>query len=122
MVGASTGKPAMGDVAGVLLTLGLSWLAGALCVAALWRGRGQGLGAICIGYGYLSGALLTTLLLRTASIVTWRWSFAAIGMGLVLIACAGAYAAWPLTMLRGASARSMASLKAMPSASRAIFW
>ena len=112
----------MHDVPGVVLTLALPWIAGAMGAAALWRGRGEGRGVLCIGYGYLLGVLATTLLLRFASLIGWRWSFSGIAAVLIVLACAGWYVAKPLPMLRRAGRRSVASLSAMPAASRAIFW
>jgi hypothetical protein len=112
----------MHDVLGVGLSVALPWVAGALAAAALWRGRADGRGAICIGYGYVVGALVTTFLMRIMSLVGWRWSFGAIAGALVILGAAAAYAAKPLPIVRAAYARSVAGRAAMPATSRSIFW
>ncbi|HZI83559.1 MAG TPA: hypothetical protein VFF44_06575 [Casimicrobiaceae bacterium] len=112
----------MRELAGLALSLALPWIAGTLAVAALWRERVQGKGTLCIGYGYLVGALATTLLLRLASLAGWRWSFAGIAGVLIALAAGGWYLAKPLPILRDAPSRCAASLAAMPSTSRRIFW
>ena len=58
----------MRDLVGVILSVGLPWVAGALCVRALWRADSGDRGLLCIGYGYLVGAFATTLLLRLVSV------------------------------------------------------
>ena len=109
------------ELIGIVLTVALPWIAGALGVAALWRERAQGHGLMCIGYGYLLGATATTLILRAASIAGWRWSFAEIAAVLAVLAGIAWYAARPMPMLRSAWARSRSSLAALPPASRRIF-
>src|SRR5215468_95791 len=110
----------MRELAGVALSIALPWIAGALAVAALRRGRSERSPALALGYGYLVGALATTLLMRLASLVGWRWSFASLAGALVVLACAAGYAARPLARLSPHS-RTPVSLGSPPASARAIF-
>ena len=111
----------MRELAGVALSVALPWVAGALAVAALWSGRAEGRGLLSLGYGYVAGALATTLLMRVMSLSGWRWSLPALAGALIVLAALAAYLAKPASTLRGAYARSIASLAALPPTTRRIF-
>ncbi|HEY2968013.1 MAG TPA: hypothetical protein VGK75_06555 [Casimicrobiaceae bacterium] len=112
----------MRDLVGVILSVGLPWVAGALCVRALWRADSGDRGLLCIGYGYLVGAFATTLLLRLVSVAGQRWNLAWISGCLLVIACAGWFAAKPLPSPRAECQRFAAKLAGMPPATRRLFW
>ena len=65
------------------MALGLPWLAGAVTVRTLWRGKIDGAWGIALGYGYLLGLSIVVLLLRLqmrfATAPDWR------GASLVLV-------------------------------------
>ena len=112
----------MRELLGVAASVALPWIAGALGVAALWRERVEGRGALCIGYGYFAGLLATILLMRLMSALGLRWSFPILAGELIIVACAGWYVAKPLAALRTAYRRSRASLDVLPTTSRKLFW
>lgn len=112
----------MREIAGVALSIAIPWIAGTLAVAALWRGRPERSGAMAVGYGGLLGFLATVLVMRAASIVGWRWSFASIAGALIVLACVAGYAARPVALLRSARPRAVANLAAMSASARAVFW
>src|ERR1700741_5013071 len=112
----------MREIAGVALSVAIPWAMGTLAVAALWRGRRERSGPLAIGYGYLLGLLATVLVMRAASMVGWRWSFASIAGALIVLACVAAYAARPVALLRSARPRAAANLASMSAGDRAIFW
>jgi len=111
----------MRELAGVVVSVALPWLAGALAVAGLWRERAGRSAPLCIGYGYVVGALATVVVMRAASIAGWRWSFAAIAAVLIALAGAAAWAAKPLR-LRAAYAETRSRLAALPGLARGAFW
>ena len=111
----------MRELAGIVLSVTLPWLAGALAVAALWRGRAGRSLPLCIGYGYVVGALATVVVMRAASTAGLRWSFSVIAAVLVGLGGTAAYAAKPLR-LRAAYADSRSRLAALPALARGAFW
>jgi len=120
-IGRSSGTLAMRELLGVGASVALPWIAGALAVAALWRGRAEARGLIAIGYGYVAGALATTLFVRALSVAGWRWNVATIAGALLALAAVAAYVAEPWAIMRGGAARSAATLANLPRATRTIF-
>ncbi|HEV8552131.1 MAG TPA: hypothetical protein VGR65_01925 [Casimicrobiaceae bacterium] len=112
----------MRDLLGAILSVGLPWVAGALWVRALWRADSRHRGLLCIGYGYLVGVFAATLALRLASAAGLRWNLAWIAGTLLVLACAGWFAAKPLPSLPVEFRRSAASLAGMPPVTRRLFW
>ena len=101
----------MRDLFGVLLSVALPWVVGALWVRALWRDDSDQRGLLCVGYGYLVGAFATTLLLRLFSVAGQRWNLAWIAGTLVALTCAGWIIAKPAPSLRAAFRRSAKRLQ-----------
>jgi hypothetical protein len=60
------------------LALVVPWLAGALCIRAAWRGVAPaGIWPVALGYGYVLGLLVVTLLLRLQAALGLRLDFTA---------------------------------------------
>lgn len=114
----------MTAVAGVLASVLLPWLAGALAVRALWRGPGRHAptAALVAGYGYVAGLLLATLAMRALSLAGIAWSLPLLA---ATIAAAAVACAW---LVRRAGPPLVASdgvrdeLAASPPGMRALFW
>ena len=112
----------MRDLFGAILSVALPWVAGALWVRALWRADSRPRALLCVGYGYFVGAMATTLVLRLVSAAGQRWNMAWVVGAMLVLACAGWFAAGPLPSLRAQWQRSAASLAALPPATRKLFW
>jgi hypothetical protein len=89
---------------GVALALGLPWLAGTLWVRGGWHDAPGGVWPLALGYGYLLGMLVVTLLLRLQTAAGWPLNFAGPAVVLALLALAGGGWFWrrnsrPLSMV-----------------------
>jgi len=74
------------------LALVVPWLAGALCIRAAWRGVAPaGIWPVALGYGYVLGLLVVTLLLRLQAALGLRLDFTAPLLVMAVLALAGAW-------------------------------
>ena len=111
----------MREFAGVLGSLAVPWIAGALGVMALTRRQATTL-TYAIGYGYLPGALLITLVMRALDLAGVRWTLATVL--LPAIACI-VVLAWAARGAERAQARSdplVSDGQPTAPALRALFW
>lgn len=79
----------------ILVAIGLPWLAGVVWLRRLWRGvpaRGAGL---ILGYGYVTGMLATTLLLRGIDAAGLGLGFLPGALALSGLAALGVWLPWP---------------------------
>ncbi|MBZ4193410.1 MAG: hypothetical protein LAE24_03790 [Candidatus Contendobacter sp.] len=80
---------------GVGLAIGLPWLTGTLWISGGRRGDGvPGGGAVAMGYGYVLGLLVVTLLLRAQAALGWRLDATAPLVIMALVALAGGWRIW----------------------------
>ena len=113
----------MGDFVAVALSVALPWLAGTACVLALQRGAERRDFAVAVGYGYLLGALATTLVMRGLDTAAVRWTQALIALPLVaLAALAGWFGCRPFSPLAAEWRQSRDRVAALSSSQRALFW
>ena len=113
----------MPDFLAVVLSLVLPWLAGAVCVLALQRAGARRDTAVALGYGYLLGALVTTLAMRALDATGVHWTAALIAMPLIaLIALAGWFGCRPFPPLAAQWRQGRDRLAVLSSSQRALFW
>jgi hypothetical protein len=110
------------ETAGLVASIALPWLAGALGVRWLLRGETDAAPGLALGYGGLVGLFAATLLLRIASFagIAWQWPL----LDGALVALAG-LAAWRTAVARRAARpgpRLRAELAAEPALWQALFW
>lgn len=69
------------------LALGLPWLVGVLWLRVLWRDKTMTAGAwpLSLGYGYVLGLLIVTVLLRMQNAMGWPLNFASPAIALILL-------------------------------------
>lgn len=79
---------------GVGLALMLPWLAGALWVRSGWRDDPAGIWPMALGYGYLLGMLVVTLLLRLQEALGLPPSFAGPAVVMAILTILGAWRLW----------------------------
>ena len=114
----------MRDLIGIAASVALPWFAGACCALALQRGSERRDLVLAAGYGYLLGALATSLAMRALDVFAVRWTVPLVALQLVALAAA----AWGLAGLR-----SLPSLRerwracrdrvvAMPASQRLLFF
>jgi hypothetical protein len=80
----------MHDLIGLAASVALPWLAGSCCVLALQRRARRRDLILAIGYGYLAGALATTLAMRALDVIGVRWTVPLIALQLVALAAVAA--------------------------------
>jgi hypothetical protein len=112
----------MRDLTGVALSVALPWLAGALWVMAIRRDCGERGWLPAVGYGYLTGAFLTTLVMRVASAAGVGWSLGAIALPMLALALAGYVAGRPLPSPRVQWTPEAREWDTLPGSLRAVFW
>jgi hypothetical protein len=112
----------MRDLIGIVSGLALPWATGAFWVMALRRNDGNRTWVHAAGYGYLIGALATTLVMRLLSAVGIAWSFAAIALPMMAIAVAGYALARPLPTPAAQWALAARERAALEAPLRAVFW
>jgi len=78
----------MGELIGVVGSVALPWLAGICFVLALQRRAEQRDLALAAGYGYLFGALATSLSMRALDAIGVRWTVPLVALQLVALAVA----------------------------------
>ncbi len=76
------------------LALGIPWLAGTLCVRALWRNTPVGSWPLALGYGYFLGLLAAILLLRIQAVLDWPLDWIVPTLTLAILGLAGGGLAW----------------------------
>jgi hypothetical protein len=76
----------MGDLIGVFASVALPWLAGGCCVLALQRRAEQRNLVLAAGYGYLLGAVATSLAMRALDAAGVRWTAPLVALQLVALA------------------------------------
>ncbi|HEY2863539.1 MAG TPA: hypothetical protein VGK37_07955 [Casimicrobiaceae bacterium] len=76
----------MHDLIAIAVSIALPWLAGACCVLALQRDAARRDLVLAAGYGYLLGALATTLAMRALDAMAVRWTAALIALQLLALA------------------------------------
>ncbi|MGH8713339.1 MAG: hypothetical protein ACREYB_04950 [Casimicrobiaceae bacterium] len=114
----------MHDLIDVAASVALPWLAGTCCAFTLQRGPGRRDLVLAAGYGYLLGALATTLAMRALDAVAVRWTVPLIAVQLVVLAAA----ACGLSGLRSASSllerwrQCRGRFVALPVPQRVLFW
>lgn len=84
------------EIPGLLATLCLSWLLGVVWLRARWLKAGNIAWTTLLGYGYLAGALLSTLVMRLLDLLGMRLSFFNIALALVMLIAAGIWAGWSM--------------------------
>ena len=110
------------DLAGVLMSVGLPWVTGTLWVRALWRSEQDKRGALSAGYGYVAGALATTLVMRLIDLTGPRWSLAWIALPMLALAACAWFGPKSQRSLREDWRRARSGLASVPTASRRLFW
>lgn len=76
----------MAELIGVAVSVGLPWLAGGCCMLALQRRAEQRDLILAAGYGYLLGALATSLAMRALDAFGVRWTAPLVALQLVALA------------------------------------
>ena len=79
----------MGELIGVAGSVALPWLAGSCCMLALQRRAEQRDLVLAAGYGYLLGAVATSLAMRALDAVGVRWTVPLVALQLVALAVVG---------------------------------
>jgi hypothetical protein len=111
----------MRELAGLLMSLALPWIAGALGVLALTR-RQAPAGPYAVGYGYLPGALLVTLLMRALDFAGVRWTVVNVSLPVVACVLVLAWAARRSWRTDRRSALGAPELRHAEPALKALFW
>ena len=75
---------------GLAVGMLLPWLLGVVWLRVLWRERDAGAWPVWLGYGYVLGALVTTLIMRLLDVLGITFSFLSISLPLLGITIAGA--------------------------------
>ncbi|MBI3345525.1 MAG: hypothetical protein HY028_11870 [Gammaproteobacteria bacterium] len=89
----------LGLTAGMLLP----WLLGVVWLRVLWRDRGAKAWPVWLGYGYVLGALVTTLVMRLLDLLGIPFSFVSISLPLVAITTLGAPLHWKIPLRNSTS-------------------
>ncbi|MEO8567018.1 MAG: hypothetical protein ABI541_11595, partial [Betaproteobacteria bacterium] len=114
----------MRDLIGVAASVALPWLAGVWCVLALQRGAERRDLVLAAGYGYLLGAMATSLAMRALDAAAVRWTVPLVGLQLVALAVAASSLArlrsW--ASLRERWRRSSGRVRAMSAPQRLLFF
>ena len=76
-------------IPGLLTTLFLPWLLGVVWLRARWLKADEIAWPTLLGYGYLAGALMTTLVMRLLDVAGMRLSFLNIALVLGLLIALG---------------------------------
>jgi hypothetical protein len=79
------------ELLGLLAGSLLPWLLGVVWLRAPWSGASAVTWPALLGYGYLAGALATTLLMRLLDLLGVRLGFLSIGMALLVLISVGAW-------------------------------
>jgi hypothetical protein len=114
----------MGDLIGVAGSVALPWLAGGCCMLALQRRAEQRDMILAAGYGYLLGALATSLAMRALDAIGVRWTMPLVAMQLVALAVVACSIARlrSLPPLRERWQVSRARIADLPPAQRLLFF
>jgi len=80
------------EILGLLATLCLPWMLGAVWLRARSLMAGDIVWPTLLGYGYLAGALATTLVMRLLDVVGMRLGFLNIALALILLIAFGIWA------------------------------
>ncbi len=80
------------EIIGLMAALGLPWLLGVVWLRARWLNADNIAWTAILGYGYLAGALLTTLAMRLLDLLGMRLSFLGIALVLALLIALGVWA------------------------------
>src|SRR3990172_9187894 len=75
---------------GLAVGVMLPWLLGLVWLRVLWRERDVRAWPVWLGYGYVLGALVTTLVMRLLDVLGITFSFVSISLPLLGITIAGA--------------------------------
>lgn len=112
----------MHDLIGIAASVLLPWLAGSCLVLALQRGMERRDLVLAAGYGYLLGALATSLAMRALDAVAVRWTVPLIAVQLMaLAAVACALARLPSLSLRQRWLAGWGRITALPRPQRLLF-
>ena len=113
----------MGELIGVTASVALPWLAGSCCMLALQRLAEQRDLVLAAGYGYLLGALATSLGMRALDVIGVRWTVPLVALQLVALAVAacGLARLRSLPPLRERWRASRARVAGLPAAQRLLF-
>ena len=79
------------ETIGLMAGLLLPWLLGVVWLRAPWLRATAITWPTLLGYGYLAGALATTLVMRLLDLLGVRFGFFSIGLALLVLICAGAW-------------------------------
>ena len=88
----------MGELIGVAGSVALPWLAGSCCMLALQRRAEQRDLVLAAGYGYLLGAVATSLAMRALDAVGVRWTVPLVALQLVALAVVACSLARPRSL------------------------
>ncbi len=103
----------------IALSIALPWLAGAAAIHAFTRRMPFG-GLLAVGYGYLLGALIATVLLRASSVAHIAWSLPLLATAMSMLA-AGAIWLQRGTVWRESWGGAQATLVALTPFLRVLF-
>ena len=114
----------MHDLIGIAVSVALPWLAGACCVFALQRDAARRDLVLAAGYGYLLGALATTLAMRMLDAMAVRWTAVLIAVQLLaLAAVAVGFCGWRSPATLGGRWRACRTrLEGLPPPQRLVFF
>ena len=80
------------EIPGLLATLCLPWLLGTVWLRVRWLKADEIVWPTLLGYGYLAGALATTLVMRLLNLLGMRLGFLNIALALALLIALGVWA------------------------------
>lgn len=103
------------------LALGLPWLMGALWVRGGWRGAAAGVWPLALGYGYVLGLLVLTLLLRAQAAMGFPLNLIGPMLMLALAALAGGWWVWRRTRYAGGGEPAASGWREQPVWQRVLF-
>lgn len=113
----------MHDLIAVAVSIALPWLAGACCTLALQRGPAPRDFTLAVGYGYLVGALATTLAMRVLDALSVRWTVPLVALQLLVLAALAGALVRPWSVASFARLRkAIGGVAALSSPQRALFW
>ncbi len=117
----------MRDAIAIAFSIGLPWIAGALCAFALQRRSTRPSTMLSIGYGYLVGVLATTGLMRALDALGVHWTLTLTAALLLVLAAIGFLVGRraPLNSLhawREYWRERHGDFVALPTLQRAMFW
>ena len=104
----------------ILASIALPWALGAGAIHAFARRTAHG-GLLAVGYGYLLGAFVVTLLMRVESLAGMHWTLAGVAGPVALLAVIAGWLGRPVRP-RAALASARATLTGAGPVARAIFW